>query len=168
MVRLVVLLCSPTCYLNLFRSRAYDGSLLAWRGDLVVAIPNYRVGLMGFAKGNDTDSPGNLGLHDQLSALRWLKANVGFFGGNASRIVLVGHGSGAASVGYFLLRGPLEVDDVQRFVFLSGSPFARQVLCIVKYVPVSNGQRLSNENRCSARRRSEPEYRVTTVTTNWL
>ncbi|CAN8006516.1 unnamed protein product, partial [Ixodes hexagonus] len=105
----------------------YDGTLLSSRGDLVVAVPNYRLGFLGFAKGSAPDNPGNLGLYDQLSALRWLRANVGYFGGDAKRMILMGHGSGAASIGYFMLSRHEEVLGVSRFIYLSGSPFTRRV-----------------------------------------
>ncbi|XP_037567633.2 acetylcholinesterase [Dermacentor silvarum] len=67
----------------------------------------------------------SLGLGDQLTAVRWLRENVGFFGGNASRLVLAGHGAGAASVGHWMLSTQPEVADVQRFIMISGSPYAR-------------------------------------------
>ncbi|XP_040062177.3 acetylcholinesterase-1-like [Ixodes scapularis] len=103
----------------------YDGTLMSSRGDLVVAVPNYRLGILGFVNGRSPENPGNLGLYDQLSALRWLRANVGYFGGDAKRMVLVGHDSGATSIGYLLLSRRKELVDISRFVFLSGNPFTR-------------------------------------------
>ncbi|EEC03062.1 undecaprenyl pyrophosphate synthetase, putative [Ixodes scapularis] len=105
----------------------YDGTLMSSRGDLVVAVPNYRLGILGFVNGRSPENPGNLGLYDQLSALRWLRANVGYFGGDAKRMVLVGHDSGATSIGYLLLSRRKELVDISRFVFLSGNPFTRRV-----------------------------------------
>ncbi|KAL1416679.1 hypothetical protein MTO96_027622 [Rhipicephalus appendiculatus] len=103
-------------------NRVYDGAVLSSKADAVVAIPNYRLGLLGDSTWNES-----LGLGDQLTAVRWLRENVGFFGGNASRMVLAGHGAGAASVGHWMLGGGTqpEVADVQRFVMISGSPYAR-------------------------------------------
>lgn len=45
-----------------------------------------------------SETPGNLGLWDQHMALKWVQNNIGKFGGDPSRVTLMGHGSGAASV----------------------------------------------------------------------
>ncbi|KAH6937159.1 hypothetical protein HPB50_025805 [Hyalomma asiaticum] len=103
-------------------NRAYDGAALSSLGDLVVAIPNYRLGLLGRPVGT-ADSIEHLGIGDQLTALRWLRDNVGLFGGNASQMVLVGHGAGAASVGHLMLARHPELASVRRYVMLSGSPY---------------------------------------------
>ncbi|KAH7954714.1 hypothetical protein HPB49_021109 [Dermacentor silvarum] len=108
-------LLSQTC-------RAYDGAVLSSLGDLVVAIPNYRLGLLG----RPIDATGpieHLGIGDQLTALCWLRDNVGLFGGNASQMVLVGHGAGAASVGHLMLGRHPELAGVRRYVMLIGSPY---------------------------------------------
>jgi len=47
--------------------------------------------------------PANLGLKDQVLALKWIRKNIGFFGGNPLSVTLVGYGSGAASVTLHLL-----------------------------------------------------------------
>ncbi|KAK8781113.1 hypothetical protein V5799_017546 [Amblyomma americanum] len=104
-------------------NRAYDGAVLSSLGDVVVAIPNYRLGLLGCSV--EPGSGEHLGIGDQLTALRWLQENVGLFGGNASSMTLMGHGAGAASVGHFMLGQYPEVADIRRYVMLSGSPYAR-------------------------------------------
>ncbi|KAJ8961078.1 hypothetical protein NQ318_008754 [Aromia moschata] len=48
----------------------------------------------------DTAEPsgGNLGIKDIAAALRWIKVNIAAFGGDPSRVTLVGHDTGAALV----------------------------------------------------------------------
>lgn len=49
----------------------FDGTVLAARNDVIIVVPNYRVGLFGFMSfGPDSKCPGNAGLFDQTMALR--------------------------------------------------------------------------------------------------
>ena len=55
---------------------------------------------------------GNLGLKDQYLAILWVSENIANFGGDPSRITLMGHSAGAASVMYHLIskRSRLYID----------------------------------------------------------
>ncbi|XP_077512688.1 acetylcholinesterase-like [Amblyomma americanum] len=57
-------------------------------------------------------------------ALRWTVDNAEQFGGNRSSIVILGHGSGAVSLGLHLLSpiGEQDLRPVNRLAFMSGSP----------------------------------------------
>lgn len=48
-------------------------------------------------------APGNLGLYDQIAALRWVRRNIQSFGGNNDDITLLGHNAGAISASLLLL-----------------------------------------------------------------
>ncbi|XKL63197.1 hypothetical protein PGB90_005561 [Kerria lacca] len=47
-------------------------------------------------------SPSNYGLMDQIAALHWLQENVAYFGGDATNVTLIGHGTGAACVNFLM------------------------------------------------------------------
>lgn len=85
----------------------YDCSALAQRGDLVVVSLNYRLGALGFA---DLAALGsgrfaadtNVGLRDQLAALRWVQEHIAAFGGDRDQVTILGHSAGAMSVAALL------------------------------------------------------------------
>jgi para-nitrobenzyl esterase len=70
----------------------YDGGALARRGDVVVVSVNYRLGAWGFA------GRSNLGLHDIVLALRWVRANIGALGGDPERVTIFGESAGGCAV----------------------------------------------------------------------
>ena len=81
----------------------YNGTNLAKKGVVLVNL-NYRLGPLGFlahpalANESPKNSSGNYGLQDQGAALRWVKKNIGGFGGDPDRITIFGESAGATSV----------------------------------------------------------------------
>ncbi|MFI0980437.1 carboxylesterase/lipase family protein [Streptomyces sp. NPDC021093] len=83
----------------------YDGSVLAERGDVVVVTLNYRLGPWGFLHLAGVDpavADTNVGVRDQVAALEWVRDNIAAFGGDPSRVTLVGESAGGMSVGTLL------------------------------------------------------------------
>ncbi|MEU4839715.1 carboxylesterase family protein [Nocardia testacea] len=75
----------------------YDGAELAARENIVVVTVNYRLGALGFLFLPGV-SPGNLGLLDQLAALRWIHDNIEGFGGDPGAVTVAGQSAGALSI----------------------------------------------------------------------
>ncbi|KAK0040275.1 neuroligin-4 X-linked, partial [Biomphalaria pfeifferi] len=82
---------------------AYEGSVLASFGDVIVVTLNYRLGVLGFLSTGDQSAMGNYALLDVIQALLWLKENIPSFNGDPQRVTLFGHGTGAAIVNLLLL-----------------------------------------------------------------
>lgn len=72
--------------------------------EVVFVSINYRLGLLGFLDlsslpdGKDFARSGNLGILDQVEALRWVKRNIAAFGGDLDNVTILGHSAGAGSV----------------------------------------------------------------------
>ncbi|MEV0644122.1 carboxylesterase family protein [Phytomonospora sp. NPDC050363] len=75
----------------------FDGTNLAGHG-LVVVTVNHRLGFEGFGHVPGGMHPDNRGLLDQIAALRWVRDNIGDFGGDPDNVTVAGQSSGAASV----------------------------------------------------------------------
>jgi para-nitrobenzyl esterase len=75
----------------------YDGTRLAEQAGVVVVTVNYRLGALGWLYSAELGA-GNAGLRDQLAALRWVRENIGGFGGDPGQVTLAGQSAGALSV----------------------------------------------------------------------
>ena len=66
----------------------YDPKVLASEENIIVVSIQYRVGSLGFLYLGTEDAPGNQGLLDQRLAMKWVKDNIQYFGGNKDNITL--------------------------------------------------------------------------------
>jgi para-nitrobenzyl esterase len=103
----------------------YSGRRLALRGDVVVVTLNYRLGALGYLQLGLTGAPGadgvaNLGVQDQVAALRFVRDHIAAFGGDPGNVTVFGESAGAMSVGA-LLGAPAARPLFHRAVLQSGA-----------------------------------------------
>jgi para-nitrobenzyl esterase len=89
----------------------YDGQNFAEinGGDIVFVTINYRLGIIGFidfssVEGGEAyeDAP-NLGLLDQIQALKWIQGNITQFGGDPGCVTIFGESAGGGSVSCLMI-----------------------------------------------------------------
>ncbi|XP_049294546.1 esterase B1-like [Anopheles funestus] len=97
----------------------FGPEFLVEKGIIVVTF-NYRLAALGFLSLPDLGINANLGLLDQLEALRWTARNAIHFGGDAARVTLCGWSAGAASVTYHLY-SPAAKGLFHNAIIMSGS-----------------------------------------------
>ncbi|XP_031623232.1 esterase B1-like [Contarinia nasturtii] len=88
--------------------------------NVIVVTFNYRVGPFGFLSLNLPEYSGNMGMKDQVLALKWVYENIAQFGGDKNQITLFGHSAGAASVQLHMV-SPQSKHLFQRAILMSGS-----------------------------------------------
>lgn len=105
----------------------YNGlNLVKKYPDIIIVTVAYRLGIFGFIDfssvigGENYKTATNLGLLDQICALKWIQKNIKNFGGDPNKITLMGQSSGAGSISLLPL-----IDDskglFQRMILESGS-----------------------------------------------
>lgn len=88
--------------------------------DVVLVTTNYRVGAFGFLSLGTEKIPGNAGLKDQVLALKWIQRNIASFGGDPTKVTLMGNSAGAYSVTAHMV-SPMSSGLFHRVIALSGS-----------------------------------------------
>jgi para-nitrobenzyl esterase len=102
----------------------YDPTRIIQQGRVIVVTINYRLGYLGFFAHPAIDAEphrkGNYGLMDQQLALRWVKLNIGPFGGDPSRVTIFGESAGGRSV-YANLASPTAARLFERAISEGGA-----------------------------------------------
>lgn len=75
-----------------------NGEHLARVGDVVVVTVNYRLGAFGFLHAPELGATGNEALLDQVAALKWVRSEIGAFGGDPSNITVFGQSAGGFDI----------------------------------------------------------------------
>lgn len=102
------------------------GERLARAEKIIVVQPQYRLGAVGWVHFGlvdpQLDEAVNLGLQDQIAALRWVSENAAAFGGDAQNITIGGESAGATAVSH-LISNPQTRRYARRAILQSLTPF---------------------------------------------
>ena len=125
----------------------YDGHNFVRDNDVVLVSINYRLGPFGFldlsAIGDSSFARSrNLGLLDQLAALRWVRAHIAAFGGDTSNITVFGESAGGSAV-MRLLAMPLARGLFDKAIIESGGPANIRIRGVAPGTSVSSGLSLT-------------------------
>lgn len=78
----------------------WDGTNLSKNGAIIVSF-NYRLGALGWMAmdhiSSEMNGTANLGLLDQIAALKWVQRNIAEFGGDPSNVTAFGSSAGCKS-----------------------------------------------------------------------
>lgn len=133
----------------------YDGHALVRDNDVILVSINYRLGPFGFldlsAIGDSTFARSrNLGLLDQLTALRWVRANIAAFGGDPANITVFGESAGGSAV-MRLLGMPLAQGLFDKAIIESGGPANIRVAGVPPRSGVEAGLELTRQFMATAK-----------------
>lgn len=98
---------------------SYHGDGYAERGDVVFVTFNYRLNGFGYLQTSRDPGSANLGLLDQIAALRWVRDNIAAFSGDPGKVTVMGESAGGMSIGC-LLGAPASRGLFHRAIIQSG------------------------------------------------
>ncbi|XP_075162677.1 juvenile hormone esterase-like [Haematobia irritans] len=92
--------------------------------DIVLVTLNYRLATLGFLATGTQEATGNMGLKDQVMALRWIQTHIEKFGGDSKSVTLWGYSAGSFSIGLHMI-SPMSKGLFHRAIMQSASPLAQ-------------------------------------------
>lgn len=113
--------------------------------DVVLVVPHYRVGALGWLTTLSQDLPGNSPIADILLALEWVQRHIEQFGGDPSQVTIFGQSAGAGVTSALLLSPRTSENLFQRAIVQSGSIFAPWA---ITKDPTRQARRICDQLRC--------------------
>lgn len=91
--------------------------------DIILVVPQYRLGPLGFLSLQTDEIPGNAGMLDIILALKWVKKYIQYFNGDSESVTVVGQSAGAAAASSLLVTPLIKQEDnlFHKMIIESGS-----------------------------------------------
>ncbi|XP_015781097.1 acetylcholinesterase-1-like [Tetranychus urticae] len=114
--------------------------------DVVLVSINYRLNAFGFINfaAEEPKIPSNIGLKDQLFALKWVHENIEKFGGDPNSVTIFGQSGGSVAVSAHVL-SPLSKGLFKRAILESGTVYRYHNVDTL----ISDSWKLYNKTSCS-------------------
>lgn len=110
--------------------------------DVVLVVPEYRLGVLGFLSTQSETIPGDAAMMDVILSIKWTKSFIKNFGGDPDRITVFGHSSGGAMVSALVLSPNVPESLFQRAIIQSGSFFSTRAF---DYNPVRSAVAIAKQ-----------------------
>uniref|UniRef100_A0A1S4H6F4 Carboxylesterase type B domain-containing protein n=2 Tax=Anopheles gambiae TaxID=7165 RepID=A0A1S4H6F4_ANOGA len=91
--------------------------------DIVLVVPQYRLGALGFMSTKTETIPGNAAIMDVLLAFEWVQKHIEHFGGDPSQVTAIGQSAGAGILSSLLFSPALKESYFQKIILHSGAAF---------------------------------------------
>jgi len=114
--------------------------------DVILVTLNSRLGPLGYLNTGDMYAQGNMGLKDQTAALRWIQTNIEKFGGDKTRVTLVGSSAGSSDV-FLHLFNPLSKGLFSGAVLQSGTALSPVPVYFTRD-PIKQAKKLGTQVGC--------------------
>ncbi|XP_068618693.1 uncharacterized protein [Battus philenor] len=136
-------------YLNGTDQSAHGPDFLVEKNVVIVSL-NYRLGILGFLSLDRKEAPGNMGLRDQLLALKWVQKNIRQFCGDPENVTVFGFSAGGACVEYLLV-SPLSEGLFHKAIAQSGSSLLHwaqnnDIRTLASKIPAAKGESITNDH----------------------
>ncbi|XP_063834791.1 juvenile hormone esterase-like [Ostrinia nubilalis] len=112
--------------------------------EVILVTFNYRIHALGFLSMDNEYIPGNNGLRDCITAMKWVQRNIKFFGGDPGRVTLAGQSAGGV-MAHLLSISPATKGLFHQVIGLSGnsltsfytySPILAKILNVIFFIAV--------------------------------
>ncbi|XP_039432588.1 glutactin-like [Culex pipiens pallens] len=93
--------------------------------DVVLVVPQYRLGPLGFLSTKTKTIPGNAGIHDVIMAFEWVQKYIEHFGGDPNQVTAMTQSSGASMVSSLLYSPAIDTEKLfHKLILQSGCCFS--------------------------------------------
>uniref|UniRef100_A0A0A1WU09 Carboxylic ester hydrolase n=1 Tax=Zeugodacus cucurbitae TaxID=28588 RepID=A0A0A1WU09_ZEUCU len=123
--------------------------------DVVLVVPQYRVGALGWLTTLTDDMPGNVPVLDLLLALSWVQSHIHAFGGDPTRVSIFGQSAGAAMSGALLLSPKTPAHYFKRSIVQSGAITAPWA---INRTPLQQVKRICEALQCEKCENKREQY----------
>ncbi|XP_053685996.1 glutactin-like [Sabethes cyaneus] len=121
--------------------------------DVVLVVPQYRLGPLGFLSTRTENIPGNAAIHDVKLALEWVQKHIAQFGGDPNQVTVMAQSSGASMISSMLYSPAIDTEQLfHKLILQSAVCFATWSY---DHNPVENARRIAVAAGCDAKASNE-------------